>query len=446
VVRWSTNEISTGAFETLDERVNTSGSGAPVIVYNPLGWERSGDVRVHVQGNAGQASDVNLHVANVPPLGYKVVWTNSEDKGSPKASDLHEEAGAFTLSNQSLGVTIDKSRGCITAISEKRSGFETVAKGGCGNQLQFFKDTPKDYDAWNIDPGTLDVAPTTIAKADSVESVTEASGEPAIRVTSHWQSSKFVQTISLKDDLVDVDSEIDWHETHILLKAAFPVSATSPFATYEIPYGTIERPTTRDNSWEKAQFEVPAQYWADLGNGKHGLSVINESKFGYDAIGNLLRLTLLRSPTWPDPDADRGHHHFHYALYPHEGTWKEALTVRHGFEYNYPLTAVVTTAHSGTLPAEHSFASVSPENVVLTAVKKAEDAKGLILRAYEWAGKDSTVEFHVPPGATAATVTNMMETPEGSPLEVAGDVVKAPIHPYEILTIRVDYPNGGPKE
>jgi alpha-mannosidase len=246
--------------------------------------------------------------------------------------------------------------------------------------------------------------------------------------------------------MVDVENDIDWHETHILLKAAFPVAATDPFATYEIPYGTIERPTTRDNSWEKAQFEVPAQYWADLGNGKHGLSVINDSKFGYDAVGNLLRLTLLRSPTWPDPEADRGHHHFHYALYPHDGTWKDALTVRHGFEYNYPLTAVVTTAHAGTLPTEHSFASVAPENVVLTAVKKAEDAKGLIFRAYEWAGRDSTVEFHVPPGATGATVTNMMETPEGSPLEVAGDIVKAPIHPYEILTIRVDYPNGGPKE
>jgi alpha-mannosidase len=446
VVRWSTNEISAGALGTLDERVNTSGNGVPVIVYNPLGWERSGDIGVHVQDKTGQASDVNLHVSNVPPLGYKVVWTGSENKGAAKASDLHEEANALTLSNQSLRVTVDKSTGCIAALSDKRSGFETLAKGGCGNQLQFFKDTPKEYDAWNIDPGTLDVAPTTIAKADSVESMTDASGQPAIRVTSHWLNSKFVQTISLKNDMVDVENDIDWHETHILLKAAFPVSATDPFATYEIPYGTIERPTTRDNSWEKAQFEVPAQYWADLGNGKHGLSIINESKFGYDAVGNLLRLTLLRSPTWPDPEADRGHHHFHYALYPHEGTWKDALTVRHGFEYNYPLTAVVTTAHNGTLPTEHSFASVAPENVVLTAVKKAEDAKGLIFRAYEWAGKDSTVEFHVPPGATSATVTNMMETPEGSPLEVAGDIVKAPIHPYEILTIRVDYPNGGPKE
>jgi alpha-mannosidase len=446
VVRWSTNEISTGALGTLDERVNTSGNGVPVIVYNPLGWERSGDIRVHVQDKTGQASDVNLHVSNVPPLGYKVVWTGSENKGAAKGSDLHEEANALTLSNQSLRVTVDKSTGCIAGLSDKRSGFETLAKGGCGNQLQFFKDTPKEYDAWNIDPGTLDVAPTTIAKADSVESITDAYGQPAIRVTSHWLNSKFVQTISLKNDMVDVENDIDWHETHILLKAAFPVAATDPFATYEIPYGTIERPTTRENSWEKAQFEVPAQQWADLGNGKHGLSVINESKFGYDAVGNLLRLTLLRSPTWPDPEADRGHHHFHYALYPHDGTWKDALTVRHGFEYNYPLTAVVTTAHAGTLPTEHSFASVAPENVVLTAVKKAEDAKGLIFRAYEWAGRDSTVEFHVPPGATGATVTNMMETPEGSPLEVAGDIVKAPIHPYEILTIRVDYPNGGPKE
>ncbi|HET7101183.1 MAG TPA: glycosyl hydrolase-related protein, partial [Terriglobia bacterium] len=104
---------------------------------------------------------------------------------------------------------------------------------------------------------------------------------------------------------------------------------------------------------------------------------------------------------------------------------------------------------SGSLPADHSFASVTPGNVVLTAVKKAEDAKGLIFRVYEWAGKNATVSFHVPPGATGATVTNLMEAPEGGPLEVTrgsgSDEVKVPIHPYEILTIRVDYPDGGPK-
>ncbi|MFP5250570.1 MAG: glycosyl hydrolase-related protein, partial [Acidobacteriota bacterium] len=96
----------------------------------------------------------------------------------------------------------------------------------------------------------------------------------------------------------------------------------------------------------------------------------------------------------------------------------------------------------GTLPAAHSFASVGPENVVLSAVKKAEDANALIFRAYEWAGKETTAEFHVPPGATGATVTNLMEMPEGAPLTVSGDTVRVPIHPYEILTVRVDYPAG----
>jgi alpha-mannosidase len=314
-----------------------------------------------------------------------------------------------------------------------------LANGACGNELQFFKDTPRDYDAWNIDPGTLDVKPMTIEHADSVELVKAA--EPYIRVTRHFQESKFVQDFSLsaEGDTVDVNNEIDWHESHILLKAAFALAATGPFATYEIPYGTIERPTTRNNSWEKAQFEVTGLRWADLGDGKHGLSVLNQTKYGYDAVGNLLRLTLLRSPKWPDAEADMGHHHFHYALYPHAGTWKDAMTVRRGYEYNYPLEAVVTTAHAGSLPAEHSFASVTPENVVLTAVKKAEDADALIFRVYEWAGKAGTVEFHVPKGAKSATVTNLMETPEGKPLEVKGDVVKAPIGAFEILTVRVNY-------
>jgi len=465
VVRWSTNEIRTRALQTLDERVNTTGIGIPVVIHNPLAWERSGEVRVHIVGTKGGvsatgaqvveskideatgAADVRLHVLKVPALGYKVVWIGG--KGAAKSesdAEAKDSGSSITLENATLRVTVDKGTGCITSLLLKKTQFETLAAGACGNQLQFFKDTPKDYDAWNIDPGTLDVAPMTIEHPDSVELVKTA--EPGIRVTRHLQNSKFVQTLSLsaQGDMVDVDNEIDWHETHVLLKTAFPLAASGPFATYEIPYGTIDRPTTRNNSWEKAQFEVPAMRWADLGDGQHGMSLVNNTKYGYDAAGNVLRLTLLRSPTWPDPEADRGHHHFHFALYPHAGTWKEAMTVRHGWEYNYPLTATVTESHAGSLPAEHSFASVTPENVVLTAVKKAEDAKGLIFRVYEWAGKDGMVEFHLPPGANGASVTNLMETPEGSPLEVSGNVVKAPIKPYEILTIRADYPEGGPKE
>jgi alpha-mannosidase len=472
VVRWSTNEIGAGALETVAERIDTNSTGIPVIVYNPLGWERSGDVSVQVQlpkkgpmqlfavdakgrprfpinsslDEKTGVAHLTFHVSDVPPLGYKVVRIVTGKLDAVLGSSASDSSNFLELREGGMQVVVDKTSGCITKLEQ--DGFEALAPNSCGDELQAFKDTPKEYDAWNIDPGTLDEKPTVLDKADSVELVDAKTPQPGIRVTRHWQNSKFVQTISLGpgSDEVNIDNEIDWHETHVLLKAAFPLAASGPFATYEIPYGTIDRATTRNNSWEKAQFEVPAMRWADLGDGKHGLSVINNSKYGYDAAGNVLRLTLLRSPIDPDPQTDQGHHHFHYALYPHTGTWKDALTVRHGWEYNYPLTAVVTTAHAGTLPAEHSFASVTPENVVLTAVKKAEDANGLIFRAYEWAGKESTAEFHVPAGATGATVTNLMETPEGSPLVITGDVVKVPIHPYEILTIRVDFPNGGPKQ
>jgi len=212
-------------------------------------------------------------------------------------------------------------------------------------------------------------------------------------------------------------------------------------ATYEIPYGTIQRPTTRDNSWEKARFEVPAQRWADLGDGHHGFSLINESKYGYDGVGNLLRLSLLRSPTWPDPNADRGHQHFSYELYPHAGTWQQALTERRGYGYNYKLKAVQVESHTGSAPAEHSYLSVEPENVVLTAVKKAEDSNALVFHVFEWAGKDANVTFTLPPSATSATQVNLMEKPEGQPLAITANKVTVPIHPFEILALRADYPH-----
>ena len=463
-VRWATSEISHKALGTLASEVDTQvAGGVPVLVYNPLAWQRSGAVAVDVQLPTASASGVSVldaanhvlpsevvhsddktnsykllvDVSDVPSLGYVVLHVVPGKK--PFTSDLKTEG--LTIENAALKVVVDKQTGCITSLYDKKTNFETLAPGACGNQLQTFKDLPKDYDAWNIDPGTLDHF-VAIDKADSVELVEKGPMRAAIRVTRTWQSSKFVQDITLSSgtDQVNVVNDIDWHETHVLLKAAFPLAATSSKATYEVPYGSIQRITSRNNSWEQAQFEVPALRWADLGDGQHGFSLLNESKYGYDDKDNVLRISLLRSPTWPDPEADRGHHHFSYALYPHGGDWKQALTVRHGYEYNYKLEAMQVTAHTGSQPAKYSYVGVKPENVVLTALKKAEDGNGLIFRVYEWAGKSGDVEFHVPAGATSATVTNLMEKPEGPTLKLASDIVTAPIHPYEILTVRVDYP------
>ena len=232
--------------------------------------------------------------------------------------------------------------------------------------------------------------------------------------------------------------QADWQEKHILLKVAFPLSAHSDKATFEIPYGSIERPTTRNTPAEKAKFEVPAQRWADLSDAKHGFSLLNDSKYGYDVKGNVLRLSLLRSPEWPDPHADEGHHEFTYSLYPHAGSWRDAQTVRRGYELNYKMIAVQPHKHEGKLPSEYSFVGVEPDNVVLTAIKKSEDDDSLILRFYEWAGKEADVKLHLPPGAQSASETDLMEKPIGE-LAVHNDSVTVHTKPYEIKTVKVRF-------
>jgi alpha-mannosidase len=232
--------------------------------------------------------------------------------------------------------------------------------------------------------------------------------------------------------------QVEWLEKHILLKVAFPVSAHSERATFEIPYGSVERPTTRNTPAEKAQFEVPAIRWADISDEKHGFSLVNNSKYGYDAKGNVLRLSLLRSPEWPDPHADEGHHEFTYSLYPHAGSWREALTVRQGYELNYELLAVPTEKHQGALPGEHAFVEVKAENVVLTAFKKAEDDDALIVRFYEWAGKETEVKIQLPPGAESAQDADLMERPL-SALPLQAGVVTVNTKPYEIKTVKVRF-------
>ncbi len=466
-VRWATDEASRQSLSALDARIDTRGAGQAIVVWNPLGWDRGGVLQLDVQMPEREAGGIFVvdaagkplatqvlseerstntysllvSVPRVPSMGYTVL--HAVGGKHEVATDL--KTSGLTLENAHLRVTVDPENGCITSLYDKQAQFESLAAGSCGNQLQAFHDLPKSDDAWNIDEGTLDQF-TPIVHADSVELVEQDPVRAAIRVIHSWQSSKFVQEITLDagSDHVDVVNDIEWHETHVLLKAAFTLAASSAMATYEIPYGTIERPTTRNNSWEQAKFEVPALRWADLGDGKHGFSLINEAKYGYDCRGNVLRLSLLRSPVWPDPNADRGHQHFSYALYPHAGDWKAALTVRHGYEYNYRMYARMEEPHAGELPASHSFVRVEPDNLVLTAMKKAEDGDGLILRFYEWAGEKTEARIEAPPGATTAYSTNLMEKidPDAARmglLQREGNGFRLAVDPYSINTIRIDF-------
>jgi alpha-mannosidase len=463
-VRLTDETLSATSLKSLASRVDTQVlGGVPLIIVNPLAWERSEQLEVEVQMPRSSKLGISvldssdhivpsiilgtniktntyrllIYAKRIPSLGYEVFHVVAG--AQTFKTDL--EAAGMVLENSELKVVVDPKSGCITSLFNKRDEFELLARGGCGNQLQTFDDKPKDFDAWNIDPGTLDKM-TPLTTAAFVKLVEHTPMRAVIRVSRAWGKSTFVQDIELDawSDFVNVTSDIDWHEDHVLLKAAFPLSVRSPEATYEIPYGTIGRPTTQNNSWEKARFEVPALRWADLGDGTNGFSLLNNSKYGYDVRDSVVRLTLLRSPTWPDPNADRGHQHFTYALFPHSGTWKASLTELRGYEYNYPALAFQANVHPGSLPKQHSFLSVNSQNVVLTSLKKADDSDGLILRFVEWAGKDSALAVNLPGNAASAVETDLMEKPIGPPLSVRDDVLNINIHPYEIRTFLIGYP------
>ena len=461
------NDSISASLSDLAARVNTPSVSA--LVFNPLSWTRNDIVEVEAQfpakvtgiqatGPDGKplASEilsndpatnrvrVRVLATSLPPLGYNLIKLAPSAQAVRSVTTL--KVSPTSLENEFVRITVDPASGCITSLFDKRSntealgepmpgdGIPAAAPGGkpCGDALQIFTDKPKRWDAWNIDADFIKQH-TDLMQADEVKLVENSPLRAVIRVSKHFQKSKFVQDITMYPGIarVDVRMTADWTEKHLLLKVAFPLSAKNDKATFEIPYGSIERPTTRRTPEEQAKFEVPALRWADISDGTHGFSLLNDSKYGYDAKDNVLRLSLLRGPEWPDKHADEGHHEFVYSLYPHGGSWKTAMTVRQGYELNYPAIAVAAQPHVGPLPSSQSFFSADAENVVFTGIKKDEDDDNLTLRFYEWAGKKTDVHLKFPAGLSLASETNLMEKPERD------TTTSVSVAPFEIKTVKL---------
>jgi alpha-mannosidase len=447
------------ALGQIEARVKTSGPGVPVIVFNPLAWERTSPVEfeasfpsavndVEVHDDTGRVIPAQLLQRNrelrrvkvlfmaegLPALGYRVFHLVPTTRARATAADTGPQ-----IENEFLRVRIDPKSGCMS-LFDKKNQREAFEAGKCGNLLQAFYDLPHEYDAWNIDANFEDKN-WDIDKAEEVKVTERGPVRSTIHVVRKFQNSTFAQDIHLYPGIaqVVVETDADWNEKHILIKAAFPMPVRNENATYEIPYGSIGRPTTRRNAFEKARFEVPALRWADLSDDKYGVSIINESKYGYDGKDNVLRLSLLRSPAYPDPHADEGKHHFSYAIYPHAGGWQAANTVRHGYEFNYAPIVFQATAHDGTLPASQSFVKIEPADLVLTAMKQTESGDGLLLRFYESSGQAGRARIQIPPGATAAFDANLMEKQQ-EPIQCSGREINVPFGAWEIKTILLHYP------
>ncbi len=261
-----------------------------------------------------------------------------------------------------------------------------------------------------------------------------------IRVVRRFGASRVAQTIRLAAgrSFVDFDTEVEWHESNRLLKVSFPVDIRSQRATYEIQYGHVERPTHANTSWDAARFEVRAHKWADLSEPGYGVALLNDCKYGYDISGNVLRLSLLRAPTWPDPVADRGHHRFIYRLFPHAGDLRDAGVVDAGYDLNVPLRAVTTTAHSGPADPGRSLLSVDAAHVVVETVKRSDDdTDALVVRLYEAWGRRGPVTLRGPWPIGRASFTDLLER-HVTDTRVDGSTVTFDVTPFQIVTLRLE--------
>ncbi|MBE6953290.1 MAG: alpha-mannosidase [Ruminococcaceae bacterium] len=329
--------------------------------------------------------------------------------------------------------------GEIASLVAKETGVEFVEDGKTLNHLVAYVDRPYTYDAWEISPYYVEQAyePETAAVCTLVENGPVSAKFRTVRT---YGKSTITQTIVVYAEIarIDIENEIDWHEDHLLLRAHFPTTIHASRAVYDIQFGNIERETNANTSWEAAKFEVCAHKWADLSDGSVGLALMNNCKYGHRCLENELSISLLRSPTHPNPVADRGHHSFTYSLLAHEGTFVEGGVIREGYQLNRPLDGRVTAAHTdGKLPKAMSLVSIDSENVIIGAVKRAEDDGDLIVRLNEEANYRSHVTLTFVREIEAASVVSLMEDKVYTELTPEGNTLSLTVQPYEIVTLKV---------
>lgn len=408
--------IAQNALHTLAARVGGSG----LLVYNPLGFARSGTV----QWNGG-----SFWVENIPAMGWKVL--------SPQSSEPAVAATCRAIENGFYRLTLDDT-GAIVSLLDKRASRELCLPGRRLNELQVFEDFPRDYDAWELSRYYKDKM-WVVDNLVSSQVVGDAVRR-GIRLVKAYGDSTVTQTVYLYDHCprIDFETEVDWHQRHQLLKAAFPLDIHTSELTCEIQFGHVKRPTHANTSWDAAKFEVCAQKWVDLSEHGYGVALLNDCKYGHSAEGSTLKLSLLKSATYPDPEADQGRHVFTYSLLPHIGDFREAGVIQEAYSLNQPLMAVPLQGTASGLPARFSLVQCSQPNIVIETVKQAEDNGDLILRLYEAFDTRCTAQLTFGIPFRTAQVCDLMENPiPDAVLSIQGQTVAVPVRNFEIVTLRI---------
>lgn len=417
--------------------------GRTAVCFNDTGIDGRGDVcvldgeydvfdagkRLPSQVSEGKTAFV---ASDIPSKGYKAFALAPASANAEKAAKIDGRR----VETPFYRVTVDEN-GEISSLIDKQNGFELCESGKTLNHLLAYTDIPYCYDAWELAPYYTDQkwSPETV----SSEFIENGPVFAKLRTVRKYGKSTIRQDMIFHRNTprIDVENEIDWHEDHTILRVHFPTTVHASYATYDIQFGNLRRPNNKNTSWEFAKFEVCGHKWADLSDGAYGLAVLNESKYGYSCVENDLSLSLLRSPTSPDPKADRGVHRFTYSLLPHSGSFAEGGVIREGYMLNCPLTAEITDGGEGTLPERFSLVSCDRENVIIGAVKRAEDDGSLIVRLNEEynARAEATLSFGF--SIASASIVSLIEDKTYASVPFEGNKLKVQIKPYEIVTLKV---------
>lgn len=398
---------TTVALSDMASRVNATGEGDPFVVFNPHAHTIKAAVYVDenqpaLRDHTGRAVPVQtavpffehtgtrqrkVFVDYLPPLGYRAYYAG--DWGASRSAGTLE-AGDFTIKNDFYRIQIDPETGMVRQIGDDRVMVNVLSAPAGALVL----DDPSD--TWSHGVERFDQVVGRFGDA-KIELVENGPVRATYRIESRFGESTLWQDISLYMELPIIEFRVmvDWRERHRMLKFEFPLNLTNPLATYDAAYAVVTQPT--DGA------ENPGQKWLDVsgenGDFDYGVSLINDGKYGFDVDGAVMRMSVLRSPIYAfhNPRAvengkryhymDQGLHSFSFALLPHQGTWRDAGTVREALIFNMPPVAVETFHHRGEWAGKHSFGEVSEPNIDVCAMKEAEDDDSLVVRLWETSGK-----------------------------------------------------------
>lgn len=409
------NKAENDAYNSIISSISTDGG---VVVFNPNSFVDNGYL------NFGGKT---YRVKGIPAKGYKVVKLDN-CKSAYKLNGRRLETSNYIVEFNDEYV--------ITRLYDKPNCREVLRDGGRANYIEAFEDIPYKYDAWELSNYYTEKK-YEINNVSSVDFVDEGA-RFGLKIKRKFYKSEFSQKIMFYDGSarIDFDTHADWHQEHLMVKAAFDVDINADKATYEIQFGSVERPTHKNTSWDAAKFEVCGHKYMDLSDYGYGVSLLNDCKYGHNVDNGTMKLSLFKCATHPDPDADKGEHIFTYSLFPHAGNYREAGTVQLAYEINNPIRAFNVGKQSGVLPEEYSFVSCDKDNFIIETVKMAEDSDDIIVRGYESYNKRTEVTLKFGFDVATATLCDLLEN-DVRKLSVENNTVSFIAEPFEIISVKI---------